>query len=167
MNRKRIVALVLALLALCFEGCSRTFWREDSSTSMRTDLDAHATYQGLNTRSAERQIGILNQRATSHGNDPSERETVSALDSLNLELAAAPIENSALSKGLREVAANLLDDPSEEIRFRAVELLGKVATEEEESALLRVSETDPRAAVREMALEAMELRGLGEEVWKE
>lgn len=110
---------------------------------------------------------ILRQRVASHGRDPSERTTLSALDALNLELAAEPIVNNVLSKGIREVGVDLLEDPSEEVRFRAAELLGKTATEDEESTLLRVSETDPSPAVREMALEAMEMRGLGEEVWKE
>lgn len=164
---RAVIPMLLVILDLALGGCSRTLWREDSPSVMRPNPDVHRPNQGQNSKSADEQIEILRQRIASHGGDPSERTTLSALDALNLELAGEPIADAAQSEGIRIVGVGLLKDPSEEVRFRAAELLGRTATEGEEPALLKVRETDPSPTVREMAMEAMEIRGLGEEVWKE
>ena len=110
---------------------------------------------------------MLQQRADTLGKEPTEAQTVIVLDTLNMELKREPIKNASLSQGLRSILVNLLKDPSEDVRFRSAEILGRIATEREEAALIRASSSDPSQSVREMASEAMELRGLGTEVWSE
>jgi hypothetical protein len=162
-----ISLLFLVTLHLSATGCSPAFLREKPANGLPLSENTGMDNQGLNTKLMDKQMEVLQKRIASRGGQPSETETVSALDSFNLRLSRNPIENPALTKGLREMGVGLLEDPSEEVRFRACEFLGKTATESEEPALLKISETDPSATVREMALEALELRGLGEEVWEE
>lgn len=167
MNLRTFSPLLLWLLAFSLTACSSSLWKESRPTSKQTEPSPESFRQGVNSKSGQKDVEILQKRVESRGQEPSVEQTTSALDALNLELGAEPIVNPALSEGLRSIAVRLLKDPSEDVRFRAAELLGKIATEAEEKDLLDSSEKDPSPSVREMTLEALELRGLGAEVWGE
>ncbi|MCA9440328.1 MAG: HEAT repeat domain-containing protein [Candidatus Omnitrophica bacterium] len=155
--------LILILIVNLF-GCSKTFWQDEPTHRI---VDTEATSFDFNSKFGEDQIALLQQRADTLGKEPTESQTVIVLDTLNMELEREPIKNASLSQGLRSILVDLLKDPSEDVRFRSAEILGRIATEREEAALIRASSSDPSQSVREMASEAMELRGLGTEVWSE
>jgi len=110
----------------------------------------------------------LQNRAETSGAQPAEASIASLLDRLN-EKASNRFDatrNEAETE-LARVVAQLLRDPSEEVRFRAAELLGKIGSASQEEILIASSDKDPSPVVREMAAESLEHLGLGYEVWTE
>jgi len=61
----------------------------------------------------------------------------------------------------------LFADPSEDVRFHAVETAGVCGCQRIERELLRTRETGSSALVREAAAESLILLGLGDDVWSE
>lgn len=110
----------------------------------------------------------LRKRAETGGAEPPEGSIVSLLDRLNANGSYRfDARRNEAETGLAGVAARLLRDPSEEVRFRAAELLGKIGSAPQEEILIASSEKDPSPVVREMAAESLEHLGLGYEVWTE
>jgi hypothetical protein len=110
----------------------------------------------------------LQNRAETGGAEPVEESIVSVLDRLNANASFRfdATRNEAEIE-LARVVAQLLRDPSEEVRFRAAELLGKIGSASQEEILIASSDKDPSPVVREMAAESLEHLGLGYEVWTE
>ena len=166
-NEKRFPLLLVILLGLSLTACSGSLWKSDNRTAFEEMQRTKSFPSEINSKEGEANITLLRKRVESGGSEPSDPEVITALERLNLSLRQHPLVNALLSEGLREATVGLLKDPSEDIRFRSAELLGKIATESEEAALLEASKTDPSPSVREMAAQSMELRGLGTEVWEE
>jgi hypothetical protein len=97
----------------------------------------------------------------------SDQETLTALETIGRwqRLRDARIPTICFS-GIDSVV-NLFQDPSEEVRYAAVETAGKVGCHETHEALLAVRQNDPSRLVREAATEALITLGLTNEAWGE
>ena len=166
MRRKRYIWILL-VLAGWMQACLSTTQMERGRTTTFDKFDWQESDPTLQFYTPEI-LNALTARVETKGRAPNEGSIVSILDRLIEKASYRPdsVENETEAQ-VAKVVAQLLRDPSEEIRFRAAELLGMMGGPSQEESLIASSEKDPSPAVREMAAESLEHLGLGNEVWTE
>jgi len=169
MRRNKLFGIMLLLLlGSGWAGCFHSLQTDRNSGSSFAGLDGGNPPNEVSPIDERETLDLLRQRAETRGERPGEAQVVSLLDSLNERFSYRAEESRGAQVGeLAEVVVHLLRDPSEEVRFRAAELLGKIGTPTQENSLIETSEKDPSLVVREMAAESLEHLGLGYEVWSE
>lgn len=115
----------------------------------------------------QRATEILGARARLGAAKVSDREVVESLGVLAQWKREGEGQGHPDCPPFMEAVATLFRDPSEEVRYYAVEAAGKIGCREIESDLLRVRDTDRSSLVREVAAEALISLGLSDEAWEE